>query len=77
MMTDFTIGEGWVRTDNLTLRTADLTMTAVGGFNLQDELAFEATAVLTPEASRRLASRNPLGSLTGAGDSRAAIPWEA
>jgi uncharacterized protein involved in outer membrane biogenesis len=65
MMTDFTIGEGWVRTDNLTLRTADLTMTAVGGFNLQDELAFEATAVLTPEASRRLASRNPLGSLTG------------
>jgi hypothetical protein len=39
-------------------------MTAVGGFSLQDELAFEATAVFTEEASWRLASRNPLARLT-------------
>jgi len=65
MVTDLEIGGGWVRTGNLTLRTPDLTMTAVGGFSLQDELAFEATAVFTPEASRRLTSGNPLGALTG------------
>ncbi|MDA2914432.1 AsmA-like C-terminal region-containing protein, partial [Acidobacteriia bacterium AH_259_A11_L15] len=64
MTTQFQIADGWVRTDNLTLRTPDLTMEAVGGFSLEDELAFEAIATFTPEASRRMAGPgNVLGGL--------------
>lgn len=65
MATQFEIAEGWVRTQDLTLRTPDLTMTAVGGFSLEDELAFQSTATFTPEASQRMASRLPLGGLAG------------
>lgn len=67
MTSQFEIADGWVRTDNLTLRTPDLTVEAVGGFSLEDELAFEGTATFTPEASQQMASRSPLGGLaTGA-----------
>ena len=56
MSTQFTIADGWVRTDNLTLRTPDLTMEAAGGFSLEDELAFDGIATFSPQASRRVAS---------------------
>ena len=65
MTTNFEIGEGWVRTADLSLRTPDLTMNAVGGFSFAEELAFEATATFTPEATERMTSRSPLGALAG------------
>jgi len=67
MTTNFEIANGWVRTNDLTMRTPDMTMAAVGGFSLDDELAFEGTAVFTEEASRRLQSSagGPLGGLLG------------
>lgn len=65
MTTNFEIGEGWVRTADLTLRTPDLTMNAAGGFSFEEELAFEATATFTPEATQRMTSRSPLGALAG------------
>ncbi|MBI4467614.1 MAG: AsmA family protein [Acidobacteria bacterium] len=65
MTTQFQIADGWVRTDDLTLRTPDLTMTALGGFSLEDELAFASTATFTPEASQRLSSRGGLGAVVG------------
>lgn len=65
MTTKFDIADGWVRTDDLRLSTPDLTMTAVGGFSLQAELAFESTATFSPEASQRMAGRSPLGALAG------------
>jgi uncharacterized protein involved in outer membrane biogenesis len=67
MTTNFEIANGWVRTNDLTMRTPDMTVTAVGGFSLDDELAFEGTAVFTEEASRRLlpSSTGPLGQLGG------------
>lgn len=65
MATKFQIADGWVRTDDLTLRTPDLTMTAVGGFSLEDELAFASTATFTPEASQRLSSRGGLAAAVG------------
>lgn len=61
--TEFEIADGWMRTSKLTLRTRDLTMEAVGGFSLDDELAFEATATFTREASQRISSRGPLGAV--------------
>lgn len=63
LTTRFQIADGWVRTGKLTLRTPELTMTAAGGFSLEDELAFEATATFTPEASQRMTQRSPLGAL--------------
>jgi uncharacterized protein involved in outer membrane biogenesis len=65
MSTDFEIGDGWVRTADLTMRTPDLTMNAAGGFSFAEELAFEATATFTPEATQRMSSRSPLGALAG------------
>ncbi|MBI2956012.1 MAG: AsmA family protein [Acidobacteria bacterium] len=65
MTTNFEISEGWVRTNDLALRTPDMTVDAVGGFSFNDELAFEATATFTPEASQRMTERSPLGRLTG------------
>ncbi|MGH8459374.1 MAG: AsmA-like C-terminal region-containing protein, partial [Nevskiales bacterium] len=65
MSTSFEIGEGWVRTGDLTLRTPDLSMNAMGGFSFAEELAFEATATFTPEATARMTSRSPLGALAG------------
>lgn len=65
MVTKFDIADGWVRTNDLTLRTPDMTMTAVGGFSLEDELAFQSTATFTPEASQQMTSRAPLGAITG------------
>ena len=67
MTTNFEIANGWVRTNDLTMRTPDMTMTAVGGFSLDDELAFEGTAVFTEEASARLqgSGGGPLGGIGG------------
>ncbi|HXE76389.1 MAG TPA: AsmA family protein [Candidatus Xenobia bacterium] len=67
MTTNFEIADGWVRTDDLTMRTPDMTTTAVGGFSLNDELAFQGTATFTEEASQRMLSSNPnpLGGLIG------------
>ncbi len=67
MNTNFEIANGWVRTNDLTLRTPDMTATAAGGFSLDDELAFEGTAVFTEEASARLQSSGggPLGGIGG------------
>ncbi|MGH9814239.1 MAG: AsmA-like C-terminal region-containing protein, partial [Candidatus Acidiferrales bacterium] len=67
MNTNFEIANGWVRTNDLALRTPDMTMTAVGGFSLDDELAFEGTAVFTEEASQRMlaSSGGGLGGLGG------------
>lgn len=79
MVTKFEIADGWVRTNDLTLRTPDLTMTAVGGFSLADELAFQSTATFTPEASQQMTGRAPLGAITGAfftdGQGRVVIPF--
>ncbi len=67
MTTNFEIANGWVRTNDLTMRTPDMTVTGVGGFSLDDELAFEGTAVFTEEASRRLQTSGggALGQLGG------------
>ena len=79
MVTKFEIADGWVRTNDLTLRTPDLTMTAVGGFSLEDELAFQSTATFTPEASQQMTSRSPLAGITGAfftdGQGRVVVPF--
>jgi hypothetical protein len=56
MTSNFEIADGWVRTNDLTLRTPDMTVTGVGGFSLDDQLAMECTAVFTQEASGRLQS---------------------
>jgi uncharacterized protein involved in outer membrane biogenesis len=65
LSTRFEIAEGWVRTQELTLRTPDLALQAAGGFSLTDELAFESTAIFTPEASQRISSQGSLGGLAG------------
>ncbi len=67
MTTNFEIAEGWVRTDDLAMRTPDMTATAAGGFSLNDELAFQGTATFTEEASQRMlsTSQNPIGGLLG------------
>jgi len=67
MATNFEIADGWVRTNDLTMRTSDMTTDAAGGFSLNDEMAFQGTATFTPEASQRMlsSSSNPLGGLLG------------
>lgn len=62
---DFTIQNGWVRSQNLLLKTPDLTMTAEGGFSFQDRLSLDATAAFTVEASRKIREGGLLGRLTG------------
>jgi hypothetical protein len=56
MTSNFEIADGWVRTNDLTMRTPDMTVTGVGGFSLDDQLAMECTAVFTEGASARLQS---------------------
>lgn len=75
MASQFTLADGWVRTDNLTLRSPDLTMVAAGGFSLEDELNFEGTAVFTPEASQRISSRSPLGGFLTDDQGRVVVPF--
>ncbi len=67
MATNFEIADGWVRTNDLTMRAPDMTTDAAGGFSLNDELAFQGTATFTPEASQRMlsSSQNPLSGLIG------------
>jgi uncharacterized protein involved in outer membrane biogenesis len=66
LTTNFEIADGWVRTEDLTVKTPEQTLTAVGGFSLAGELAFAATSTFTPEASQRMTSGGPLGGITGA-----------
>ncbi len=75
MASQFTVADGWVRTDNLTLRSPDLTMVAAGGFSLEDELNFEGTAVFSPEASQRISSRSPLGGFLTDDQGRVVVPF--
>jgi len=75
MASQFTLADGWVRTDNLTLRSPDLTMVAAGGFSLEDELNFEGTAVFSPEASQRISSRSPLGGFLTDDQGRVVVPF--
>ncbi|MFQ5694758.1 MAG: AsmA-like C-terminal region-containing protein, partial [Terriglobia bacterium] len=65
MSSEFEVADGWGRTQELAILTPELAIAAVGGFSLQDELAFEATATFTPEASQQLKGRGPLGALAG------------
>lgn len=65
IVTHFVVTDGWVRTEDLALRTPDLEMIAAGGFSLADELAFQATATFSPDASQRMKSRSLLGALAG------------
>lgn len=66
--TNFDITDGWVRTEDLTVRTPDQTLVAVGGFSLEGELAFAGTSTFTTEASQRMTAGGggPLGAITGA-----------
>jgi len=75
MASQFTLADGWVRTDNLTLRSPELTMVAAGGFSLEDELNFEGTAVFSPEASQRISSRSPLGGFLTDDQGRVVVPF--
>jgi len=75
MASQFTLADGWVRTDNLTLRSPELTMVAAGGFSLKDELNFEGTAVFSPEASQRISSRSPLGGFLTDDQGRVVVPF--
>jgi uncharacterized protein involved in outer membrane biogenesis len=66
MTSKFVVADGWVRTDSLTVRTPDVAIEAVGGFSLEDELAFDGIATFSPEASQRVAGGvgGALGGLT-------------
>ena len=59
--TTFSVEDGWIRTEDLLIRTPKLAMGAVGRLSLSGELDFEASAAFTPEASQQLS--NPLASL--------------
>ncbi len=62
---NFEIADGWLRTEELTLNTPDLTLVASGGLSLDDQMDLEGTAVFSPEASQRLAGRGVIGALAG------------
>ncbi len=59
----FSVADGWIRTEDLLIRTPELAMSAVGRLSFTSELDFEATAAFTPEASQQLSS--PLAGLFG------------
>ena len=61
LFTTFSVEDGWIRTEDLLIRTPKLAMGAVGRLSLTGELDFEAAAAFTPEASQQLSS--PLAGL--------------